>query len=84
MTLPARLLAALLLLPALALAHAPQTSVGTDADIKVGGHTQLNGAVIASSATADKNRLLTGGASPPPGSLRRSEKCSAFRRMNSF
>lgn len=28
-------------------------------DIKVGGHTQLNGAAIASSATADKNRLAT-------------------------
>ena len=29
-------------------------------DIKVGGHTQLDGAVIASSATEDKNRLDTG------------------------
>ncbi|EMM6516278.1 hemagglutinin repeat-containing protein [Enterobacter ludwigii] len=29
-------------------------------DIKVGGHTQLDGAVIASSASEDKNRLDTG------------------------
>ena len=29
-------------------------------DITVGGHTQLNGAVIGSTATADKNRLDTG------------------------
>lgn len=29
-------------------------------DIQVGEHTQLNGAVIASQATADKNRLETG------------------------
>jgi len=29
-------------------------------DVKVGEHTQLNGAVISSTATADKNRLDTG------------------------
>ncbi|WP_343553478.1 hemagglutinin repeat-containing protein [Pantoea sp.] len=29
-------------------------------DVKVGGHTQLDGAVIGSTATADKNRLDTG------------------------
>ncbi|MBK4717138.1 hemagglutinin repeat-containing protein, partial [Tenebrionibacter intestinalis] len=29
-------------------------------DVKVGGHTQLDGAVVASTATADKNRLDTG------------------------
>ena len=29
-------------------------------DITVGGHTQLDGAVIGSTATADKNKLDTG------------------------